>query len=331
VKVFVTGATGFIGGHLVKRLAETGHETVCLVRDPDRADRIKASGATLVKGDVTNKKSVLEGMKGCDWVMNLANIYAFWIPNKRAFTDINVEGTRNVMECAVENSVSKVVHLSTYGIWSNCKEMPFNEKTPTNAGQLSDSCEYVRTKYAGDLLAWKLYHENSLPLVMIHPGNVLGQGDNKPTGQFISDMVNRKMPVSAFNGTVFTFVHVRDVVEAILRAAEKEGNLGENYIVASEQMSVQDVMGMASDISGVPAPRLIVPGPLARLAAVLLTALAGITKKPPMMGMSVDQVNSMAASMRADGSKAQRELGITYTPIRTALEEAIPSYLEKPS
>jgi dihydroflavonol-4-reductase len=270
-------------------------------------------------------------MKGCDWVMNLANIYAFWIPNRRDFTAVNVEGMRNVMECALDNGVSKVVHLSTYGVWCGCKEMPFNEETPVAAGQLSDTSEYVKTKYAGDLLAWKLYEEKGLPLVMIYPGNVLGHGDAKPTGQFISDMVNRKMPVSAFNDTVLSFVHVKDVVEAILRAAGKEGNHGQKYIVAGEQLSVRDVMNMARDISGVPSPRIVVPGAMAKLAAALLTALASITKKPPMMGMSVDQMKAMAVSVRADGSKAQRELGITYTPIRTALEEAIPSYLAKPS
>lgn len=100
MKVFVTGAMGFIRGHLVQRLAESDRKTVCLVRDPDRADKIKASGATLVKGDVTNRRSVLEGMKGCDWVFNLANIYTLWLPDKRAYHEINVEGTQCAGVCA---------------------------------------------------------------------------------------------------------------------------------------------------------------------------------------------------------------------------------------
>ncbi len=171
MKVFVTGATGFIGGHLVQRLAKTDHKTVCLVRDPDRADKIKASGATLVKGDVTNKKSVLEGMKGCDWVFNLANMYTLWLPDKRAYHEINVEGTRNVIEAALENGISRVVHVSTYAM--------VNEQPPVVAPQ---GTEYARTKYAGDLVAWGLHKKNGLPLVVIYPGGVLGKGDNKLQG-----------------------------------------------------------------------------------------------------------------------------------------------------
>ena len=114
-----------------------------------------------------------------------------------------------------------------------------------------------------------------------------------------------------------------------MRAAEKTGNLGQRYIIAGEQRTIKEMMAMTSDISGVPTPRLVVPAPLARLSAVLLTAASRFTRKPPMMGLSVDQVKTMAAPLRADGSKACRELGIVYTPVRLALEEAIPEYMGK--
>jgi dihydroflavonol-4-reductase len=324
MKIFITGATGFIGKHLVERLAKTDHQVTCLVRDPNRARSLRELGARLVQGDVTDRTSVLEGMRGCDWVFNLANIYALWLPDKREYDRVNIDGTRNVMECALEMGVSKVIHLSTYGIWAGCRHIPFNEESPVGLYEVSD---YVRTKLAGDRIAWDLYEKRGLPFVMICPGNVLGQGDNKPTGQFMSDMVNGKMPVIAFTDTIFTYVHVKDVVEAILKAAEKKGNLGERYIVANEERTIKEMMEMTAEISGVPAPRLVVPAPLAKLSAVLLTAVSRFTKRRPMMGLSVDQARTMASPLRADGSKARRELGIAYTPIRLALEEAIPEYM----
>jgi len=326
MKIFITGATGFIGSHLAERLAQTNHKMCCLVRDPGRAKRLTELGAELAPGDVTDKNSIMKGMKGCDWALNLANIYTFWVPDKRAYHQINVEGTRNVLDCALELKVSKVIHVSTVAIWAKSGESPFNEKTPISPVQVS---EYARSKYEADLIAREYHEKRGLPLVMIYPGNVLGEGDNKPTGQFVGDIVRGKQPVNAFTDTVLTFVHVRDVVEAIVKAAEKQDNIGQNYIVANEQLPWGELAAMSARISGTKLPRFTLPGPMALATGALLTVVADITKKPPLWGLSLDAARTLTSSLRADGSKAQRELGITYTPIRQALEEAIPSYKSK--
>src|SRR3972149_701748 len=112
MKIFITGATGFIGTHLVRRLAQTEHKPCCLVRKTSRISELKKLSVTLAYGDVTDKDSLLQGMKSCDWVVNLANIYSFWEPDNRVFRRVNVEGTRNVLESALETGVSKVLHLS---------------------------------------------------------------------------------------------------------------------------------------------------------------------------------------------------------------------------
>ena len=326
MKIFITGATGFIGSHLVERLTHTEHQMCCLVRDPGRARRLQELGAKLVQGDVTDKASVMKGMKGCDWVFNLANIYTFWMPDKRAYEEINVEGTRNVMQCALELGISKVIHLSTYAIWAKSGESPFNEETPVTPYQVS---EYARSKYEGDVIAWEFCEKRGLPLVMIYPGNVLGEGDKKPTGQFVGDIVHRKQPVNAFVDTVFTFVHVRDVVEATLKAAEKPDNIGQKYIVANQQLPWGELAAIAARISGSSLPRFTLPGPLALATGAMLTLLADITKKPPLWGLSLDAARTLTTSLKADGSKAQGELGITYTSIQLALEEAVTSCMAK--
>ena len=325
MKMFITGATGFIGTHLVKRLAQTEHKLCCMVRKTSHTRQLEELGATLVTGDVTDKDSLLEGMRGCDCVINLANVYTFWEPNKKIYMDVNVEGTRNVVECALETGVSKVVHVSTAVVYGKPADCPFTEESPVGPVRFS---EYARTKYTGDLIAWELYEKKGLPLVMIYPASVLGPGDPKATGQYIMNLVHRRLPATIFHDAILTFVHVRDVAEAIVKAAEKQNNIGEKYLVGKYQLSMQENNKIISEISGVPPPKMHLPDTLVMVNATLLTWLADLIKKPPMGGMSRDQMRTVREGFRFDGSKAERELGITYTPIRVAIEEAIASNQE---
>jgi dihydroflavonol-4-reductase len=327
MRVFITGGTGFIGSYVVMRLAQTDHTMYCLVRKQEQAPYLEKHGATCVVGDVTDRESVARGMEGCDWVINLANLYSFWEPDKRIYWEVNVEGTRNVLECALECGVSKVLHVSTCGIYGKPDDSPFTEESPVGPERFS---EYFRTKYEGDLIAWDMYEKKGLPLVMVYPVAVLGGCDPKATGKYINDLINRRLPATVFLDSVLTFVHVRDVAEIILRAAEKEGNLGEKYIAGKSEMSLRELNGMVREISGVPLPILSLPDFMVTLNARLLTWLSSVTKKSPIWGMSVDQMRTMKEGFRINGSKAERELGITYTPIRAALEEAISSFRDDP-
>ncbi|MFH1336033.1 MAG: NAD-dependent epimerase/dehydratase family protein [Candidatus Zixiibacteriota bacterium] len=323
MKIFITGGTGFIGTELVKRLEKTEHQLCCLVRKTSDVRLLKEMGVNFVWGDVTDKSSLLPGMKECDWVINLANVYSFWEPDKRVFTQVNVEGTRNVMESAHQTGVSKIVHVSTAGIYGKPKEIPFTEESPVGPVRFG---EYFRTKYMGDQIAWEYYQEKGLPLVVIYPAAVLGPGDPKATGKYIQNLIHRRLPATVFDDSFFTFVHVRDVAKAIVRAAEKENNIGQKYIIGKYQLTFGEINRMVSEISGVSLPKIHLPDFLTMINAHLLTALANLIKKPPLWGMAIDQMRVMKEGVRTDGSKAERELGITYTPIRTALEETIASF-----
>jgi dihydroflavonol-4-reductase len=156
-------------------------------------------------GDVTDKDSLLKGMQGCDWVINLANLYSFWEPDRKIYTKVNIEGTRNIMESALEKGISKVVHISTAGIFGKPADCPFTEDSTVGPVQFS---EYFRTKYEGDLIVWELYEKKKLPVVMVYPGAVLGPGDPKATGKYIKDLMGRKLPATVFNDAIMTFVHV---------------------------------------------------------------------------------------------------------------------------
>ena len=325
MKLFITGATGFVGTHLVNRLMETEHELNCLVLEADDITGLKAGGAHFITGDVTDRRSLIEGMSGCDWVVNLANIYSFWEPDDRIYTEVNVGGTRNVMEAVLETGVSKVLHVSTSLVYGKPTDEPFTEGSVPGPVRFS---KYAQSKYEGDQVVWELYEEKGLPVVMIYPASILGPGDHKASGQYVQDLIHRRLPASVFHDSVITFVHVRDVAEVIVSSLEKEDNLGEKYLVGSHPVTFREFNSLISEVSGAKPPKIGLPDWLVMTNALLLSGLARLTKKPPMNGMSTDQMHTMKEGFSFDGSKAERELGVTYTPIRKALAEAIASYQE---
>jgi dihydroflavonol-4-reductase len=322
MKIFVTGGTGFIGTHLLKCLAETEHELVCLARKTSDQSTLKDLGVTIALGDVTDKESLVKGMRGCDWVANLANLFLFWVPDEKVYTDVNVEGTRNVMEAALETGISKVVHVSTGAVWGKA-DWPISEETPIGARKAS---KYAQTKYEGEQIAWRLHKEHGLPLVMVYPAAVVGPDDPKAAGRYVKNIARHRMPAQVLTESPFPFVYVGDVCEAILRALEMEGNIGEKYLVSGANMTWGELNRMICDIAGVPLPPLRLPDAVTVFNARLLTGLANLTKRPPLLDLSVDQVSLMGQGFVVDGSKAERELGFRYTPIRQALEEAIASF-----
>jgi dihydroflavonol-4-reductase len=322
VKVFVTGATGFIGTHLVRRIAATEHELVCLVRESSTVDALEALGMPQVVGDVTDKGSLLAGMRGCDAVINLANRYSFWEPDPGVYTQVNILGTQHVMQAALENGISKVVHISTALVYGQPAVVPFTEESMAGPVRFS---EYAETKFQGDRIAWRLYDEEGLPLVMLYPSGVLGPGDNKFTGRMIQNLIQRRLPGTAFHRARHNLVHVDDVVAAILAALETEGNLGEKYLISGYGLSLAEFYATVEEISGVRLPPIHFPDGLALACAWLLTGIADLTQRPPLWGLAWDAMRNLQAGLHFDGSKAVRELGITYTSLRQAIEDTITS------
>ncbi len=325
--VFVTGGTGFIGREVVRRLFADGpREVRCLVRrtsDPAAIALLQKFGARLVQGDLSDRRSLAANMRGCELVLNVGAAYSFWTADRTAYRSANVEGVRNVMECSLETGAAKVVHVSTVAVYGRPSAAAVTEDVAPGPVRFS---EYAEAKYAGELIAWDLHRSQGLPLVVMYPGGVFGPGDPKATGQYIRDLVNRRLPATVFDDSPFPWVHVRDVAEGIVKAADKEGNIGQKYFLVAENLTFRQINHAVSEIAKVRLPRLHLPDAMALASAAALTALSKFTKKPPMLGMSLDQMRTMKNGLLADGSKAVRELGLVYTPVRTALAEAIASY-----
>jgi len=320
MKVLVTGGTGFIGQHVLLRLKKTEHSIRCLVRKTSDTLIPEKVGAELITGDITNRASVKKAVSGVDAVIHLANIYEFWIPHKKDFFAVNVEGTRNVLEESLAANVGKVIHICTLGAYGIPDDKPFTEESVPAQKRTS---LYFETKYQGSKLAWKLHKENDLPLVMVYPSAVTGPGDNKPSGRYVINMAKGKMPAQVFLKSVLTWVDVRDVAEVIVRALEKEDNIGEKYFAGAEMLSFAEFNKHISNASGVSLPRIKMPNWMAVMNGACLTFLADIFKFQPMLGMSNDQMRTMKNGFSADCSKVTRELDIQYMPISKSLEDAV--------
>jgi dihydroflavonol-4-reductase len=323
MRMFVTGGTGFIGRHVVDRALKSGHRLRCLIRDQHKAGGLSERGIEVVVGNVVQPDSVRWGMKDCDCLIHLADVYSFWEPDKRIYSRMNIEGTRSLMEYALETNIPKVVHVSSAVVFGQPQECPFTEKS---VPRLVCPTEYARTKYEGDQICWGLHEKRGLPLVVIYPGTALGAGDIKPSGQYILNLLRRVLPAVVFPDSAVTVVHVRDVAEAIVRAAEKEDTIGQRYLVGATQLSLGEINRIVHEISAVPIPGMVLPGPMVMTIAAMLTGIAAITKRPPLWGLSLDMARMLRLGFRFDGSKAERELGLRYTPVRIAIEEAIRSY-----
>jgi len=319
MKIFVTGGTGFIGRRVVKRLRCSGHDLRCLARKTSDLGPLRDAGAEVVIGDVTDAASVARAAEGCGWVVNLANLFELWVRDRRQYRAVNVAGTRNVMKAALAAGADKVVHVSTVTVYGQTA-WPIREDSP-----LGTRCatEYARSKREGDAVAWALYREEGLPLVVVMPGGVLGAGDPKAGGRFVEGVAHHRAPARICTRHPFAWVHVDDVALAIDRALEKPGNIGQAYMIVGESMTFSEFYRLISEVSGVPLPILALPDWLATAGAHACTVLASLTGKPPLLDLSVDQVALMRQGFIADGGKAARELGLAYTPIRRALEDEI--------
>ncbi|MFZ5786704.1 MAG: NAD-dependent epimerase/dehydratase family protein [Acidobacteriota bacterium] len=319
MRVFVTGGTGFIGSRTVRRLSAEGHQLRCLVRprsDRRTLDEVKAEPAP---GDVTDPHSLAAGVAGCDAVVNIAAAYDFWVPDRGVYERVNVQGMRNLMEAAIAARVRKVVHVSTAAVWGEAP-WPITERSELGA---ACATAYARSKRVGDQVARDLADASGVPLVTIHPGAVTGEGDPKASGKYLDMLRRGRLPAQIMPSRSFSFVYVGDVAEAICRALDKPDNDGEKYIVVAENRTWGEVNRMACEIAGSRLPLLTLPDWLTELNARLLTALADLVKRPPLMNLALDQVLLMKQGLSCDGNKAARELGLAYTPLRTTLERAL--------
>lgn len=311
--VLVTGASGFVGWHVARLLAESGAAVRAMTRGRNPVPELQVD---VVTGDLTDRASLERAVDGCSAVYHVAADYRLWAKDPAELYRSNVEGTRHLLEAAGEAGVDRVVYTSTVGCIGFVEGGLGDETTPVSLGEMTG--HYKRSKFLAEKVALE-FAGKGLPVVVVNPTAPVGDHDFKPTptGQTILDFLQGRMP--AYLDTGLNIVDVRDVARGHLLAAEK-GRVGERYILGSENLTLRQIFEELSKISGVPAPRFEIPYGVAWLAAAVGGMVSRVTGKPPRAPM--EGVRMARKKMWVTHAKAERELGYRPAPAAVALRAA---------
>lgn len=318
MKALVTGATGFVGGAVARALVQAGTDVRVLARPESDLQNLRDLPVERVAGDLRDPASLRGALTGCRQLYHVAAHYALWAKYPSIFYEINVTGTRNLLEAAREAGIERTVYCSTIGAIG----LPpggglGTEETPVSLDQMAG--HYKRSKYLAEQEVLRLAREG-LPVVIVNPSAPVGPGDVKPTptGQVIVDFMKGRMP--AFIETGMNIVDVDDVASGHLLAMQK-GRQGERYILGCKNLMLREVFEILSKLTGIKAPSIKLP----RLAILPLAYanqwIANLTGQPPRIPL--EGVRMAKYKMHYDCSKAIKELGLPQTPPEIALEKAV--------
>ena len=322
MRTFVTGGTGFIGGAVVRRLLEAGHEVRVLVRPSADTQQLDGLPAKRVQGDLRDRESLRRGMAGCGWVFHVAALYSYWGARWKAFYETNVEGTRQALEIARDQGAERVVYTSSIAVLGVHKDgSPANEETP---GSLADRIgPYQRSKFLAEEIACD-FARRGLPVVIVNPSSPVGIGDHKPTptGQIIVDFLKGR--IFGYVDTGLNIVDVEDVAAGHLLAAER-GQAGQRYILGGENLRLKQILDLLAEVSGRPQVHLCIPHWVAHCWAYVDVTMA--TLNPSRVPAATpDKVRLSRRYEFVDPGKAVRELGLPQTPARVSLRKAVEWY-----
>lgn len=315
MKYFVTGATGFIGGRVVRLLRAEGHEVSAVVRNPTAADELVATGTTLYPGDVIGKETMRVAMAGVDGVFHLAGWYKVGARQREEAQRVNVDGTRNVLELVRELNIPRCVYTSTLAVFSDTHGRLVDETYCFAGRHLS---EYDRTKAAAHDVARAMIGDG-VPVVIVQPGMNYGPGDTSMVRTMLLQYLNRRLPAVP-KRTAYCWAHVDDTARAHVLAMER-GRIGESYIIAGPSSTLEAVLRLAEELTGIPAPPIVPPEILAGLSHVM-RFIERIVSVPESYASETLRVMA-GATYLGSSAKAARELGFTARPLEVGLQETL--------
>ena len=277
-QAFVTGATGFVGNAVARALIQSGRKVKVLARKNSDHSQIKDLPVEIVYGDLRDPKSLHEGLKGCDELYHVAAQYSFHNPDTKLIYETNVDGTRNILQAALDCNLYRVVYTSTVGTIGIPPDGGIGDENTTLT---LDDCKghYKRSKFLAEQEALE-FAQKGLPVIIVNPSAPVGVRDIKPTptGKMIVDFLNRK--VFAYMKTGLNLIDVEDVATAHILAAQK-GKPGERYILGNTNLTLYEILGILSELTGIPQPRTRIPYPLVASIAYMSETFSKFSRRPP--------------------------------------------------
>jgi len=317
VTVLVTGATGFVGSAVVRRLVASGVAVRALVRPGSNQRNLEGMPVTVVTGDLTDPASLQRALAGCQGLFHVAADYRLWVRDPAAMYHTNVDGTRALLQAAARAGLERIVYTSSVAtLGLRADGQPSDEDTESSLADMIG--HYKRSKYLAEEVVRELARDG-LPVVIVNPSTPAGPGDVKPTptGRMIVDALAGRMP--AYVDTGLNMVHVDDVAAGHLLAYER-GTVGRRYVLGAEDMTLQEILGELARISGRRPPRFRIPHTAVLPVAHLAEGWARISGREP--GITVDGVRLAKKRMFFSSGRAQRELGYRPGEARAALRDA---------
>jgi dihydroflavonol-4-reductase len=310
----VTGASGFIGGHVLRVLLEQGHAVRAMVR---KQNRISHPEVELVTGDLRDASSLERAVAGCRLVFHVAADYRLWVKNPQEMFESNVQGTRSLINVSRRAGVERFVYTSTVGCVNVPKNGVGDETMLVSRAEMAGP--YKISKFEAEQVALEAAR-SGFPVILVNPTAPVGDNDAKPTptGKIVLDFLKGNLP--AYIDTGLNLVDVHDVALGHLQACEN-GRIGERYILGAENLTLSEILQRLSAITGKPAPAAKLPYAVAYAAGVVTTALSHFTGEAPFAPL--DAVKMARKKMFVTHAKASSELGFHPGPVDGALQRAV--------
>ncbi len=320
MKTLITGASGFIGSAVLRRLIHAGHNVRALIRPNSDRRNLDGLEVELVIGDLNDRSSLHHALAGCEVLFHVAADYRLWVPRPDEIYQTNVAGTLSIMLAAARAGVSRIVYTSSVAtLGSNQDGSPADENTPVTFAEMIG--HYKRSKYLAEAEVRRLAIKQGLPVIIVNPSAPVGPRDIKPTptGQMILQAASGRMP--AYVDTGLNLVHVDDVATGHMLAFE-HGRIGQRYILGACNMTLKEILTELAKITGHPRPWLRLPHNLVLPIAYAAETWARMTgRREPLV--TVDGVRLAKKLMFFSHKKAVKELGFKARPVIDALRDAV--------
>lgn len=319
MKVFLTGATGFVGSHVARAYAAQGAHLRLLTRKNSNLAGIEEIDAETVVGDLRRTELLRSALTGCDALVHVAADYRLWVRDPREMYASNVDGTRELLRLAREVGVAKVVYTSSVATMGFQKDATIvDESTPVKIGEMIG--HYKRSKFLAEQEAIAAA-EIGQHVMILNPTTPIGPGDSKPTptGRILVDFLNKNFP--AYVNTGLNLVDVLEVARTHVVALER-GTPGERYILGGENLTLKQILDRLSTITGLASPTIRVPHLVAMAYAFFEETVTGRLRGTEPRA-TVEAVRMGRKMMFATSAKAQRDLGFKVTPVYPAMRAAV--------
>ncbi|MET1010232.1 MAG: NAD-dependent epimerase/dehydratase family protein [Gaiellaceae bacterium] len=318
---FVTGGTGFLGGAIVERLLADGREVKALARSDDSARALRALGAEPVRGNILASADLTAAMRGCEVVYHAAGVNALCFRDTSPLFEVNVRGSRNVVDAAAAAGVRRVVYTSSGAALGEARGTVGSETSPHRGSFLSS---YERSKYEAERAVLGAARETGIEVVCVNPASVQGPGRATGSTKLLLDYLNGRL--KAIVESTISLVDIADCTEGHL-LTEARGKPGERYVLSGATLTVREGIELLEQLTGVNEPVRTLPPAVATAAAVAVETAARLRRKTPRVCR--DLVRTMLHGHAYDGSKASRELGLSYTPLEETIRRTVDWFHEE--